>query len=117
MKAGSRGANALDDFAEEAGAIFERAAVFSASGVGAEKFVAKVAVAMFYIDEIESQFTGGAGGPVKILDDLRDLAVGENGKIRSKAEFGIENRMVVEDFGLGAIVSVGTAVAARMGEL
>ena len=64
----SAGADAGDDFAEEAGAIFEGAAVFAGAGVGAEEFVQEVAVAMFDVDEIGAGFGGEGGGGYVILD-------------------------------------------------
>ena len=64
----SAGANAGDDFAEEAGAVFERAAVRSGAGVGAEEFVQEVTVAMFDVDEIGAGF-GGEGGGLNVSFD------------------------------------------------
>ena len=44
-----------DDFAQKAGAILETSAVAAGPGVGAEKFVAEITVAMLYIDKVETQ--------------------------------------------------------------
>jgi len=54
---------------------------------------------------------------MKIFYHVRNFTVGEDRKIGREAEFGIEDGMMVENFGFGAIVSVGTTVAAGMGEL
>src|SRR5262249_7383982 len=104
------------DFSQEAGAILEAAAVFAFAGVGGEKFVAEIAVALLDIDEIEAEFCGDAGRAMKIFDDRFDFGVGEDGKIGREFEFAVENGMAVWNFGLGIVVGVGAGVAAGMGE-
>ena len=71
------GANASDDFAEDAGAIFERAAIFSGAGEGAEEFVEEVAVAMFDIDEICANVRGDRGRFNIAADEFLNISVGE----------------------------------------
>ena len=55
LKLRSDRTNALHYLAQKSSAILETSAVAAGAGVGAEKFVAEIAVAMFYIDEVEAQ--------------------------------------------------------------
>lgn len=110
-------ANAGDDFAQEARAVFEGAAVLAGASVGAEEFVEEVAVAMFDVDEIGAGF-GGEGGCFNIgFDQLLEFVVREDGGVRGDAEFFVENGMAIGDAGFQFLFVVRAAEAAGMGEL
>src|SRR5580704_4671073 len=72
---------------------------------------------MFYVDEIEAEVGGDFCGTMKIFDDAFDFGVGEDGIVRGEFQAAIENRVAIYDTRLGFSASVGTAIAAGVGEL
>ena len=68
----------LDYLAKEPRAILEAASIFAAASMRTQKFVSKITVAMFDIDESEAQIPGHLRGVVKIFDDGFNLAIRQN---------------------------------------
>ena len=89
-EAGRRAANAGDDFAQEAGAILEAAAVTSGTTPGAEELVAEVAVAVLDIDPAEAGLLREARRRDEILDEAGDLVVVEEDVVARDAELAIQ---------------------------
>ena len=116
MSPGARG-RTLDNLTQEARTILETSAVAPGTGVSAEKFVAQVAMAVLYIDEVEAQPTGQERGLVEVFNDGLDLRVGQHGKIRGQSQPPIEEGMMIENAWLRATVRVGAAVAAGVRKL
>ena len=116
-KSGGERADALHDFAQKARAVLEAAAIASFARVRAQKFVAEIAVAVFDVHEIEAEAPGHARRAMEVLDDRarsRRRSAADN---RRQIPAPVQNRMVIENSRLRAVVRVGTAVAAGVREL
>src|SRR5579863_2948895 len=83
----------------------------------AQKFVSEIAVAMFDVHEIETETCRGGRRAMEVLDDRADLTVAQQRKFGAEPQPPVEDRMVIEDSRLRTLVRIGTAVAARVGEL
>ncbi len=65
LEAGSLGADAGHDLAQEPGAVLEAAAVLAGPIDGAQELVAQIAVAMLDVDEVEARTLGEPGRPAR----------------------------------------------------
>ena len=72
------GADAFDDLAQNARAIFERSAEFPGPREGAEKFVQQIAVAMLDIDKVRANVPRDPGRLDIVADQFADFRVGED---------------------------------------
>ena len=106
-----------DNLAQKAGAILETSAVAACARVGAEKFVAEIAVAMLYIHKVEAQLPRHQRGAMKVLNDGFNFRVRQHGKVGRQTQPPIEERMMIENARLGAAVRIGAAVAAGIRQL
>ena len=108
-------ANALDDLTHEARAVFQAAAIGAGPVDRAEKFVAKIAVTMFDVDEIVAAGLGALGGDNIVVDQRLDFVVGDHRPVRRIAEFAVEQRMVIGDdrFELGVVVRLAETAGMR----
>src|ERR1700694_1126582 len=77
MKSRSNRAYALRNLSQESCAVFKAAAITSFSRAGAEKLVPQVAVAMFYVHEVEAQLPSHECGVMKVFNDGLNFCVGE----------------------------------------
>ena len=107
------GADALDDLAHEARAVFEAAAIRSGPVDGAEEFVAEIAVAVLDVDEIVAALLGALGRDHVVVDQPLDLVVADHRPARRIAELAVEQRVVIGDDRLELGVVVRLAEAAR----
>ena len=112
----SVGANALDDFAQNARAIGEGAAVFAGTGEGAEKFVQQITVAMLDVHKIRAAIARHSRRAHVAFDQFPDLSICENLAVALDVEFFIEDGMPIGDSRFEAFI-VGPAEAAGMGQL
>src|SRR4029077_5871642 len=110
-------ANSPHHFAQKTRAVLEAPAIRPAASVRAQEFVTKITVAMLDIDEVKTKLPREHSRAVELLDDGLDFAVGENRIIVWQFQATIEQRMAIQDAGLWAIVSTGTAEATGMREL
>ena len=117
LEAGSLGADAGHDLAQEPGAVLEAAAVLAGAVDGAQELVAQVAVAMLDVDEVEAGPLGEPGGPHEVGDDPLDLAVAHDGVVAGGVVALVEQRVMVQGARLGAAHVVGVRDAPRVGEL
>ena len=111
------GADARDDFAEDAGAVLKAAAVFAGAGVCAEEFVEQVTVAVFEIYEISSDFPGDSCGADEVGDQRFHFGIGKHLIVTGDVEFAIQQRVAEGDARFPAGLVMGTAEAAGVGEL
>ncbi len=111
------GADCGGDFADEAGAVLERAAVLTRAGECAEEFMQQVAVAMLDVDEIGAAIGGDLRGLGVVLDETFQVVIGQNLLAAGDVEFLVEDRVMVRNTGLPLLLVVGTAEAAGVGEL
>src|SRR5262249_44418030 len=65
--------------------------------MSAQKFVTKIAVAVFHIHEIETRGTGQSCGHMETIDELANVAVGKHGIVVGQAQPLIEQRMAIEN--------------------
>ena len=86
-----------NDFAQNAGAIFEGTAERAGARVCAEEFVEEITVAMFDIDEIGADIRRDPRGIDIGFDELFDIGVGQESGIVGDAKFAIENGMAEGD--------------------
>jgi hypothetical protein len=70
-------ADAGDHLAQEAGAVLKASAVAAAPGHRAQKFVAKIAVAMLEIDERVTGLLGEYRRTDEVADQIIDLTIGQ----------------------------------------
>ena len=112
-------ADAGDDLAQEARAVFEAAAVASRATEGAEKLVAQVAVAVLDIDPGEAGALRQTGRVDEVLDQAGDLVVAEQDRVvvGRDAELRVQQGMTVERARLHRPAGVGAAEAAGVRQL
>ena len=72
------GANALDNLAHEARAVFQAAAIGAGPIDGAEEFVAEIAVTVLDVDEIVAAGLGALRGDDIVIDQPLDLVVADH---------------------------------------
>ena len=77
----------------------------------------QIAVAVLQVQELEAELPGEAGGANVIGDDAADLVVSQERVIRRDTELPVEDRVVVDDARLEAILPVRPAEAAGVGKL
>ena len=104
------GTNRLDCLAEEARAVFERAAVAAGTGPGAEQLVPEIAVARLHVDEGETGIVRQPCRPHEDVDEPIEVLVGQETDAAGKS--AIEQRVRRARFRLGAIVRIRPGVAA-----
>ena len=109
------GANAVDDLAHEARAVFEAAAEPSRALARAEQLVAEIAVAVLDVDESEPGFSGQRCGRDEVVDHAADLIVGQHADRTRKP--AIEDGVRHGGQRLGTLVPVGLRKTARVGQL
>jgi hypothetical protein len=82
--------DSADDLAENARAIFKRAAVFPRAGVRAKKLMQQVAVAMLDIDEVCADLRCEPRHVNVVADEFSDRLVREHRGVVRNSEFAIE---------------------------
>ena len=113
----SSGADAGDDFAKDAGAVFEGAAVFAGTGEGTQEFVKEISVAMFDVDEVSADVPRDFRGTDIVLDKLLDLGIGPDLIVAGDLEFLVKNGVTIGYARLHSEFIVWLAEAAGMREL
>src|SRR6201999_2013344 len=111
------GADAFDDLAHKARAVFQAAAIRSRPIDGAQELVAKIAMAMLHVDEIVAACLGALGRDDEVFDQPLDLVVADDGPILRIAELAVEQRVIIGNDGFELGIVIGLAEAARMREL
>src|SRR5262245_40274891 len=83
----------------------------------AEKFMAEITVTVFDVHKIETQFPCGFRRAMKILDDLANFSVRENGIVIRQSQSSIQDRMAIKNARLGPVVCIRPAKSSRMRQL
>src|SRR2546423_9074243 len=116
FQAGGDTANAFDDFPQEPRAVFKAAAIIAVARVGAQELMSQVAVTVLDVYKVEAGLRSHARRPVKGFDDFAYVTVSEQRVIRWQAQSPVEQRVVIENARLGAVIAVGPAVAPRVSQ-
>src|SRR4029077_19428226 len=103
--------NSFHDFTEEARAILKAAAVITRACMGAQKLVSQIAVTMFYINEVKTQFPGGARGAMKLLNNSPYFAVREDWIRIVDTHPSIERGMMIENARFASQLMIRTTIA------
>ena len=74
-------------------------------------------MAVLDVDEIETELCGSPRRSMEMFDDSADLAIGQEWIVRGQAQTFVENRMMVENLRLVAILNIRLAVTPRVGQL
>ena len=109
------GADALDDRAQEAGAVLEAAAVAARPVVGREQLVAQVAVAVLHVHELEAGPLREDGGPHVVVGQAVEVLVGQDPHAAGEAP--VQDRVGEGDERLRPVPGVRARVAARVRDL
>jgi len=72
----------LNNLAQESRAVLEASTIVSPSRVTAEKLVAKITVAVFDIDKVETQLPGCGCGVMKVANDGANFSISEQRIVR-----------------------------------
>jgi len=85
--------------------------------VGAQELVQQVAVAMLEVHEVGPAVAGHARGPDVAADELLDIGVGQHLFVGGDVELPVQDRVAVGHAGFPALLVMGTAEAAGVGQL
>ena len=113
----SIGSDAVDDLTKNSRAVFERAAVPPRPGMGAQKFMQQVAVAMLDIDEVQLEIRGESCSPYVAANQLFDLVIRPYLTVIGDLEFGIQNRVSIGHARLEFVFFVWPTKTPRVREL
>src|SRR5262249_10618504 len=116
-KRGRNRPDALNDLSQEARTVFEASAVIALTRMRTQELMPQISVTMFDVDEIESYFRCDPRSAMKRLDDLAHVAIGYGRVVAIETELLIENRMMIDDPGLGLPFPVWCAVTSGMRQL
>ena len=107
----------MRQFADEAGAVVQGTTKVAITRFGRQEFVAKVAVAVFEVNELEAAVPSAFGGHHIVIDQLANLTVRHDDDVFLGAKAAIEQRVVVKHPGFHAGFEVGFTKTARVGQL
>jgi hypothetical protein len=111
------GANSLNHFSQEPSAILESSSIGSRAVHGTQELVPQVPVAMLDIYETITALRGQARRRDEIADEIAHLVVVQDRVFGRNAELAVQNRMVVENLRLHAVLPVRPAETAGMRQL
>ena len=111
------GPDPMDNFPEETRPVFERAAKGTATGNGAQEFVAQISVAMLDVHELIAQIGGHSRGLYIVVYNGSYLAVRHHRVIRAHAEFTVEDGVTVQDSGFHPAFVRGPTEPSRVRQL
>src|SRR5579883_2195264 len=110
-------ADACHDFAQEARAVLEAAAVAPRTIDSAEKLMAEIAVTMLDIHEGKAGLPAALRRLGEVVHELRHIVVTQYRPIGRHAELAIEQRMTIGDYRFEPALVVGAGEAAGMRQL
>jgi hypothetical protein len=103
---GRRRSDALSNLSEKPQAVLQWTAIGARARMRAEELMAKIAMALLHINEVETAVSRELRGADVVLLQTPNLAVLENGVVRTNSHTPVEKRMMVEDDRLRPIVTV-----------
>ena len=109
--------NTADNFAQEAGAVFETASIASRAIETAEELVAQITVAVLDVDEIKSQISSNCCSVYELFNQVVDLKIGKDADFVGAATPLVKNRMMIESDWLKLVLGVWSGKTPRVGEL
>ena len=94
-------ANTLYHRAQKTSAVFQTAAIFPWTGIGTEKLVSQIAVAMLEIDKVKTNFIHQMRRPDVIVYELIDFLIRKNNRIiiGVDAKFPVQNGVMIKNPG------------------
>jgi hypothetical protein len=117
VEAGSFPADSSDDLPQEPGAVLEGPSIGPLPGMGAEKFMQKITVAVLDVDKLKTQGGGPDGGIDEALDKAFYLEVAEDRGVIAHPDAFVKERVAVGDPRLGGGIFMWPGETPGVGEL